>query len=47
MTPQDLMQFFTTRRSYRRFRREPVPAAALEDLLQAAAWPPAPPTARR
>ena len=36
MTPQDLMQFFTTRRSYRRFRQEPVPAAALEDLLQAA-----------
>lgn len=36
MTPQDLMQFLTARRSYRRFARQAVPSAVVEDLLQAA-----------
>ena len=36
MTPQELMQFLATRRTYRRFTPQPVPGAALADLLEAA-----------
>ena len=36
MTPQELMQFLATRRTYRRFTPQPVPDVALADLLEAA-----------
>lgn len=36
MTPQEFMQFLSTRRTYRRFTQDPVPACAVDDLLEAA-----------
>lgn len=36
VTPNDLMTFLRTRRSYRRFTRDAVPAAVLTDALEAA-----------
>ena len=33
---QDFMQFLRTRRTYRRFKQTPVPAAVVDDILEAA-----------
>ena len=42
---QDFMEFLRTRRTYRRFQQKAVPAAVVDDILEA--LPAAAPTARR